>query len=215
MAYLYGWHSAVTFTNEHGIFGGLMASARGGSFVPAVNPGAIMDSAFQFAFYDAGLLDITFLGAGEIDSRGNVNVSRFGQQWVGTGGFSDIIDRTPKIVICGTLTAGGLAVDMAEGRLAITKEGRHRKFVPQVEEVTLSGARAYATGQQVMYITERAVFELDAEGIVLTEVAPGIDIDRDIRPAVAFDLRVASSVAVMPAVAFSDEPIVLTDPTAN
>jgi len=210
MSYLYGWEDAVTFTNEHGIFGGLMTSAIGGSFVPAVNPGAIMDSSFQFAFYDAGLLDVTFLGAGEVDCHGNVNVSKFGNQWVGTGGFSDIADRTARIVICGTLTAGGLAAEVREGQLVVTQEGRHHKYVREVEEVTLSGAQALKKGQRVTFVTERAVFQLDAGGIVLTEVAPGIDIDRDIRPAVGFDLRIAPNVGTMPAIVFTDEPLTLT-----
>ncbi|MDR1387741.1 MAG: hypothetical protein LBJ44_09190 [Propionibacteriaceae bacterium] len=207
LAQLYGWSDAVTFTNEHGVFGGLMTSAVGGSFVPAINPGAVMDSSFQFAFYDAGLLDVTFLGAGEIDAQGNVNVSKFGRQWVGTGGFSDITDRTGRIVICGTMTAGGLATEVAGERLTITQEGRHRKFVPQVEEVTLSGRRAFQQGQRVTYVTERAVFQLDRSGVVLTEVAPGVDIDRDIRPAVGFELRLSDRLTTMPAVVFSDDPI--------
>ncbi|MDR1213914.1 MAG: hypothetical protein LBK54_07540 [Propionibacteriaceae bacterium] len=212
LSYLYGWGDAVTFTNEHGIFGGLMATAVGGSFVPAINPGAIMDSSFQFAFYDAGLLDVTFLGAGEIDASGNVNVSKFGRQWVGTGGFSDITDRTGRIVICGTLTAGGLTTAVDQGRLVIIQEGRHRKFVPQVEEVTLSGAQAIRKGQRVTYVTERAVFQLEEAGLVLTEVAPGVDVDRDIRPLVGFDLRLSDHLATMPAIVFSDQPIGLAAP---
>jgi acyl CoA:acetate/3-ketoacid CoA transferase len=197
----------VVFTNEHGIFGGLMATALGGSFVPALNADAIMDSVFQFNFYDGGGLDITFLGIGQVDRAGNLNVSRFGQELMGPGGFNNITDRTPRIVFCGSLTAGGLEVEAKDGRLSIVKEGRHKKFVEAVEQITLNAARAHAQGQSVRYITERAVFELDGEGIVLTEIAPGIDLDRDVRPHVGFALRVAPDLRPMDSLLFTDQPL--------
>lgn len=187
----------VVFTNEHGIFGGLMATALGGSFVPALNPDAIMDSAFQFNFYEGGGLDVTFLGIGEIDAEGNVNVSKFGRELNGPGGFNSITERTPRLVFCGSLTSGGLKVAVENGRLRILQEGKYRKFVPRVEQITLNAARAHRQGQQILYITERAVFRRDEQGPVLVEVAPGIEVARDIAPHVGFPLRVSPDLKEM------------------
>jgi propionate CoA-transferase len=187
----------VVFTNEHGVFGGLMATATGGSFVPAYNADAVMDSAFQFNYYDGGGLDIAFLGIGQIDAQGNVNVSKFEREWNGPGGFNNITEVTKRIVLCGSLTAGGLKVEVAGGSVRIAQEGRFRKFVPQVQQVTLNGARAHGKGQSVIYITERAVFRLGAQGPELVEVAPGVDVERDIRPHVEFTLRVSPSLKRM------------------
>jgi acyl CoA:acetate/3-ketoacid CoA transferase len=201
----------VVFTNEHGIFGGLMATALGGSFVPALNADAIMDSAFQFNFYEGGGLDVTFLGVGQVDADGNVNVSKFAREWNGPGGFNSITENTPRIVFCGTLTSGGLKVEVTDGRMRIEQEGRIRKFVPQVEQITLNAKRAFAQGQSVLYVTERAVFRLDAHGPELVEVAPGIDVERDVRPLVGFPLRVAGSLRTMDARILSDHPLGLAD----
>ena len=197
----------VVFTNEHGIFGGLMATALGGSFVPALNASAIMDSSFQFNFYEGGGLDITFLGVGQIDADGNVNVSKFAREWNGPGGFNTICEHTPRLVFCGTLTSGGLKVDVAEGRMRIAEEGRFRKYVPNVEQITLSAKRAFARGQSVLYITERAVFRLGGHGPELVEIAPGIDVDRDVRPLVGFPLRVSESLRAMDPRIFADPPL--------
>lgn len=201
----------VVFTNEHGIFGGVMASAVGGSFIPAINPDAIMDSTFQFNFYDGGGLDITFLGMGEVDAVGNLNVTKFGGRLGGPGGFNDITDRTPRIVFCGTLTSGGLEVHVESGRLKIQREGRFRKFVPQVEQVTFNARRALDKGQTVLYVTERAVFRLGGKGPVLIEIAPGIEVDRDIRPHMAFPLTLSPELRSMPRRVFADEPLGLRE----
>lgn len=205
-----GFLEQVVFTNEHGIFGGLMATATGGSFVPAYNADAIMDSAFQFNYYDGGGLDITFLGAGQIDASGNVNVSKFDREWNGPGGFNNITEVTPRLVFCGSLSSGGLQVAIENGALAIRQEGRFQKFVPQVEQITLNGARAYHKGQSVKYITERAVFELGEEGIVLTQIAPGLDVDKDIRPLVGFPLKISPSICTIDARVYRDEPMGLS-----
>jgi acyl CoA:acetate/3-ketoacid CoA transferase len=197
----------VVFTNEHGIFGGLMATATGGSFVPALNAEAIMDALFQFNYYDGGGLDIAFLGIGEADAAGNLNVSKFGQEITGPGGFISITDRTPRLVFCGTLTSGGFKAEVANGAIRIVREGKHRKFVPQVEQVTFNAREACAKGQSVLYVTERAVFRLGERGLELAEVAPGIDIDRDIRPQVGFELKMPESLGAFPAEVFADEPM--------
>ncbi len=200
----------VVFTNEHGIFGGLMGTAFGGSFVPAVNADAIMDSVFQFNFYDGGGLDVTFLGIGEVDAEGNLNVSRFGREVNGPGGFINITSRTPRIVFCGTLTSGGLRSEVSDGKLKIVTEGRHRKFVPQVEELTFNAKSALAKGQKVLYVTDRAVFRLESRGPVLCEVAPGVDIDRDIRAQIGFDLVVADDIRPMSPALFAAAPMGLS-----
>ncbi|RYE11142.1 MAG: hypothetical protein EOP22_01285 [Hyphomicrobiales bacterium] len=196
----------VIFTNEHGIFGGLMATAIGGSFVPALNPDAIMDSGFQFAFYDGGGLDVTFLGVGEVDGSGDVNVSRFGAEINGSGGFNNIIERTPRIVFCTSFASGGLDVAVAEGQLSIVREGRSAKFVPAVEQRTFNAARALGQGQQVRYVTERAVFDLGPSGLVLAELAPGIGID-DIRAKLPFELDVSPQLRPMDTTLFNEGPL--------
>jgi len=197
----------VVFTNEHGVFGGLMGSTYGGSFVPAVNADAVMDSAFQFAYYDGGGLDVTFLGIGQVDGSGNLNVSRFGDEINGPGGFNNIIEKTPRIVFCGSLTAGGLKVESDTGGLRILQEGRNSKFVAKVEQITFNAARARTKNQQVIYITERAVFELRDAGLVLTEIAPGMDIERDLKKVVGFPLVVADNLRQMPSSVFSSGPV--------
>jgi len=187
----------VVFTNEHGIFGGLMATASGGSFVPAYNADAIMDSAFQFNYYDGGGLDITFLGMGQVDAAGNINVSKFGSEWNASGGFNNIIEETPRLVFCGTFSSGGLRLRIDDKGMEIVQEGRHGKFVPQVEQITLNAARAFNKGQSVTYITERGVFALTAAGLTLVEIAPGVDLERDIRQQLAFDLAVSDRLTTM------------------
>ncbi len=188
----------VSFNNEHGAFGGLTAEDYVGNFLPAVNVEAIMDSSFTFDFYDGGCLDITYLGFGEIDQHGNVNVNKFGKLWNGSGGFTNIVEKTSRVVFCGTLTAGGLEIECNDGKLEILREGRNTRFTPQVSHVCFNGARAHANGQAAHYVTERAVFRLGPSGIELVEVAPGIDIDTHIRPNVGFDLRVSNTLKAMP-----------------
>lgn len=197
----------VVFTNEHGVFGGLMATAAGGSFVPAFNADAVMDSAFQFNFYDGGGLDVTFLGVGQVDAAGNINVSKFGREWNGPGGFNNITDKTKRLVFCGSMTAGGLKAEVAGGRLRIVQEGRVRKFVPKVEQITLNAALAFAKGQSVTYITDRAVFRLTAGGPELVEIAPGIDLERDVKGVAGFPVRVSDTLRLMDQRIFGDAPM--------
>ena len=197
----------LVFTNEHGVFGGLMASAFGKSFVYAYNPDAIMDAEFQFGFYESGGLNIALLGIGELDVEGNINVSKFGQELTGPGGFNSITDITPRLVFCSSLTAGGLEVEVTDGTMRIVKEGRFKKFVPRVEQITLNAKHAYAKGQKVLYITERAVFRLCAEGPELVEIAPGIDLDRDVLSNIGFPVRVSPNLKPMDPRIFAPEPL--------
>jgi propionate CoA-transferase len=198
-----GLAGRVTFTTEHGPLGGFPIDPN--NFGCNVNPVAIFDAPSMFDFYHGGGLDITFLSHAQIDARGNVNVSRIGKLRSGCGGFHDITHRTPRLVFSGSLTAKGLQVEVTDGKLRIVTEGRIRKFVQIVEQITLNGPLAWEKQQEVLYVTERAVFRLSAEGPVLIEVAPGISVDDHIRPQVGFALRVADQLRPMDPRIFADE----------
>jgi acyl CoA:acetate/3-ketoacid CoA transferase len=188
-------------TIEHGTYGGTLLD--GDLFGYARNPTAMIDSPSQFDFYSGGGLDIAFLGMGEVDREGNVNVSRLGGMPVGPGGFMDIAQNARKVVFCGTLEAKGAVLDCGEGRLVVKQPGAVGKFVDQVSQITFSGAEAVRTGQEVVYVTERAVFHLTADGLVLTEIAPGVDLARDVLARMAFEPLIPNPPAVMPAAHFT------------
>ncbi len=166
-------------TVEQGIHNGEMLD--GSMFGSARDPDAIISSNDQFDFYSGGGIDVTFLGMGEMDAAGNVNVSKIGGRLVGPGGFIDITQTARKVVFCGTFEAKGLEVNLdSNGSLHIVRSGDLPKLVSKVEHVTFSGAQARANGQEVLYVTERAVFRLDADGVALIEVAKGVDIQKDV-----------------------------------
>ena len=194
----------LTLTAEPGVIGGQPAS--GLDFGAAVNVDAMIAQNQQFDFYHGGGLDMTCLGMAEADAEGNVNVSRFGPKLAGSGGFIDISQNARSVVFAGTLTAGGLKIAVEDGRLAIEAEGAARKMHMAVEQVTFSGARAIEMRQPVLYVTERAVFELTPEGIELREVAPGVDLERDVLGQMAFRPRM-TEVVEMDARIFRPEPM--------
>ena len=202
----------LVMTTEAGAVGGVLAG--GSSFGSSANAHSIVDQNQMFDFYHGGGLDLTCLGMAECDSLGNVNTSKFGGKLNGCGGFIDISQNARAVVFAGTFTAGGLEVAIEDGKLRIIKEGRARKFVKQVEQVTFSGQYAAEKGQPVIYVTERCVFQLTDHGLELIEVAPGIDIERDILPHMAFKPHIHKPISMNPAL-FREEPMDLLSDLLN
>jgi propionate CoA-transferase len=194
----------ITLTAEPGVIGGLPAG--GLDFGAASNTEALINQSEQFDFYDGGGLDLACLGMAEADGDGNVNVSRFGKRLAGSGGFINISQNARKLVFAGLFSADGLKVRIGDGGVEVLEEGRSRKFVARVGQVTFSGALARERGQPVLYVTERCVFELRQNGVALVEVARGVDIEGDILARLAFkpivDIRKTMDERI-----FRDEPM--------
>jgi propionate CoA-transferase len=185
----------MTLTVESGVVGGVPGYAR--EFGTAYNPRAILDQAYQFDFYDGGGLTCAFLSFAEVDREGNVNVTRFGDRYDGSGGFINITQNAKRLVFSGSLTGGGLNAVVEEGKLSIRSEGKFKKFVPAVGQISFNGRLARERGQDVVFISERAVFRLEADGLVLVEIAPGVRLKEDVLDQVGFPLRVSEDLKLM------------------
>jgi len=204
-----GLLDAVYLTNEQGIIGGAPITGRdsgGGQ-----NFAAMIEQPAQFDFYDGGGLDLAFLSFAEVDAQGNVNVSRFGDRIIGVGGFMNISQNAKCVVFNGSLTAGDLDVVWEHGNTVIRKEGRHRKFVSKLEQICYSAAMGRAKGQLALFVTERAVFRVGADGLELIEIAPGLDAERDVITHMGFRPRVARDLRVMDARIFDPRRMGLAD----
>jgi propionate CoA-transferase len=200
---------SVILTNEQGIIGGAPISGRdsgGGQ-----NFAAMIEQPSQFDFYDGGGLDLAFLSFAEVDAQGNVNVSRFGDRIVGPGGFINIAQNARCVVFSGMLTAGELDVGWENGQTVIRKEGKHKKFVRKLEQICYNAAMGRERGQTTYFVTERAVFKVGAQGLELIEVAPGVDVERDVVANMEFRPAISPKLKVMDARIFQPELMGLAD----
>ena len=203
-----GLHDEVTWVIEQGAVGGV--PLLGFQFGCASNAHAIFPSPDQFTYFQGGGFDRSYLSFMQIDQEGNVNVSRLKAQphvTAGIGGFIDITSRAQNIVFSGNFTAGGLKLEIENGELQIVQEGRFRKLVPEVEHVTFSGRRARELGQTITYVTERCVLALGAEGLVVIEIAPGVDLERDVLGQSDIPLEISPDLKVMDARLFDPQPM--------
>jgi propionate CoA-transferase len=186
-----------------GVFGGV--PTKGVIFGAAWNPECIISMPSMFDFYHGGGLDIAFLGMGEADALGNVNVTRLGNRITGSGGFIDISQSAKNVVFCGSFANGETLLETKDGKLKIVKDGTTKKLRKQVAQVSFSGKFATRTGQHVLYVTERAVFKLENGKLTLTEIAPGVDLRNDVLGQMEFSPEIAPDLKIMDSAIFTPE----------
>lgn len=188
-----GCSDLLTLISESGNIGGLPGVAL--EFGAHYNGEAMVQQDHHFVWFDGGGLTMAFTGLGQTDKEGNINAGKFGTKPMGPGGFINTTQHAKKVAFCGTFTAGNLEIEAKNGTLKIVKEGKTKKFLNHVEQIAFSGKYAWSVGQRAVYITERAVFENTADGLMLTEIAPGIDLEKDIlahmefKPVISPDLK--------------------------
>jgi propionate CoA-transferase len=204
-----GIDDLFTATAESGIIGGIPCS--GLEFGATYNPRVIIDQPYMFDFYDGGGLDVAFVSFAEVDRDGNVNVTKFGNRPNGCGGFIDITQNAKSIVFGGTLTSRGLEVAVADECLAIASEGKIMKFVPRVAQISYNGCRGQESGQDVTFVTERAVFRMTPEGLVLTEIAPGVRLKEDVLDRMEFEPAISPDLGSMDPRLFREGPMGLRE----
>ena len=193
----------IVLTNEQGLIGGAPSADAGA----AVNYTSIIDQPYQFDFYDGGGIDLAFLSFAQVDAQGSVNVSLFNGRIIGVGGFINISQNAKKVIFSGTFTAGGLNVVWENGMTRILREGGFHKFTKMLEQISYNGAYAQELGQEALYVTERAVFRRGPEGVELVEIAPGVDLERDILAQMDFHPRIAGDLREMDRRLFLEKPM--------
>lgn len=200
-----GFGNQLTLTTESGLIGGI--TCGGEAFGASQNAIGHLTMRTMFDFYDGGGLDLTVLGLAECNAKGDINVSRFGTKVAGAGGFINISQNTNRVIFCGSFTAGGLELEIGNGELHIIKEGKNKKFIENIQQVTYSASYGISRGQEVYYVTERAVFRLTKDGILLTEIAPGIDLKKDVLDQMGFTPLIADEIKIMDPRIFRNEPM--------
>jgi len=196
----------LTITVESGTLGGVPAA--GASFGATINPDIIYDQSYQFDFYDGGNLDVTFVGAMQIDATGNVNVSKIGSRIIGVGGFINITQTAKKVVYCTTFTGGkGFETAFEDGKMIIKGEGKFPKFVKNTTQISYSGEYAASRGQEVFYVTERCVFKLTSDGMMLIEIAPGLELQKDILDRMEFTPLISKDLKMMDPILFTQDSL--------
>lgn len=198
-----GLNKQFTLTVEAGPIGGVPSS--GIPFGASINPEVLQDMAYQFDYYDGGGLDIAFLGALQVDQSGNVNVSRTEDNLIGIGGFIDISQTAKKVIYCFPFSGGGVQYELAGGKLTLLQEGKYTKFCEEVFEISSSATIARKEGKEVLYITERCVFRLGKDGLILSEIAPGIRLQEDILDKIPFTVEVSAQLREFDSILMGNE----------
>ena len=195
-----GYSDQIVMTTESGQVGGVPSALP--NFGSSYNPEATMEHGAMFDLIDGGGLDVTCLGLGEADEEGNINVSKFGPRLTGPGGFINITQMTGNVVFCGTFM-GKAKMKFGDGKMEILQEGNIRKFLKKVEQITFAGQYSPAS-QRVIYVTERCVFELINKKMTIIEIAPGVDLQKDILALMDFEPAVSPDLKLMDPAIFQE-----------
>ena len=208
-----GMSDYIYLSVESGPTGGVPIG--GVVFGSSINPDSVIPTAEQFDAYNGGCLDMAIVGLAEVDSKGNVNVSKFGTRVTGPGGFINITQSTKKIIFMGTFTAVSLEEKIEDGKLVIVKDGEKPKFVKEVQQITFSADQAIKNNQEILYVTERCVFKLTKDGVMLTEIAPGIDLEKDILSHMEYKPLISDNLKLMDERVFREEKMNILDEFLN